>query len=122
TALKAACATGRAGLGLPPGGVLAPGMPADVLLLDLDLLDPDALMPVDPRDFVMTRATRNMIRRIYAGERLVLSDGRPTGVDIDRLHTDLRTQVRAGLPGTAALAALWPEIEDAIAAEYRGCC
>ncbi len=122
TALKAACATGRAGLGLPPGGVLAPGMPADLLLLDLDLLDPDALMPVDPRDFVMTRATRNMIRRIYAGGRLVLSDVRPTGVDIDRLHTNLRTQVRAGLPGTAALATLWPEIEDAIAAEYRGCC
>lgn len=121
-ALTAACATGRAALGLPPGGVLAEGLPADILLLDLDLLDPDALMPVDARDFVMTRATRQMIRRIYAGGRLVLSDGQPTGVDIDELHRDLRAQMRAGLPRTAALAAVWPEIEAAVAAEYRGCC
>ena len=56
-ALRAACRTGRAALGLQDGGVLDVGMPADLLILDLDGLDRDTLLPVPARDLFFARAT-----------------------------------------------------------------
>jgi len=121
-ALRAACRTGRAALGLGDGGVLAPGMPADLLLLDLGLLDRDAVMPVDPRDLLFARATSAHIAEIWAAGRRVLAEGAATGVDLPALEETLRRDYRAALPATQALRAAWPAISDEIADHYRGCC
>jgi len=122
TALRAACATGRAGLGLGEGGVLAVGMPADILTLDLERLDPDALLPVNPAELLLARASKHDVVEIYSGGRRVFADGEPTGVDSAALHRSLRTEVRAGLGDKRALREAWPRIEAAIGAHYRGCC
>lgn len=121
-ALRAACATGRAGLGLGAGGVLAAGLPADVLLLDLSALDRDALMAVDARDFVFARATKAHIVAAYSSGRLVVDNGVVTGVDLPRLENELRASMRAGLADKTDVIHAWPVIEPAIAAHYQGCC
>lgn len=121
-ALHAACRTGRASLGLGDGGVIAAGMPADLLLLDLDLLDRDAVMAVDPRDLLFARASAAHIAEVWSGGRRVLADGSVTGVDLPALEAALRDEYRAALPGTESLRAAWPAIEARINAHYKGCC
>lgn len=103
-ALRAACRTGRAALGLGDGGVLAPGM------------------PVDPRDLLFARATSAHIAEIWAAGRRVLAEGAATGVDLPALEEALRRDYRAALPATQALRAAWPAIAAEIADHYRGCC
>ncbi|MGG7564855.1 amidohydrolase family protein [Rhodovulum sp. DZ06] len=122
TALKAACATGRAGLGLPPGGEISVGAPADLLALDLPALDRDGLVAVDPRDLLMARATRTLIREAWSGGRQVIAGGRATGVDGGALHADLRAAYRAALPAKAPLYDIWPAVEACLADHYKGCC
>lgn len=121
-ALCVACRTGRAGLGLPDGGVLAPGMPADLLVLDLDMLDRDAVMSVSGEDLLFARATAAHIKEVWAGGRCLCRDGRVNGVDLDQAEADLRAAYRAGLPDTAVLRDIWPELQTAIGDHYRGCC
>ena len=79
-------------------------------------------MAVDPRAYLFTRAARSHIAAIYLGGCRVLDQGRPTGVDVDALQTDLRAALRRALPGRADLIAAWPDIEPHIAAHYGGCC
>ncbi|SDJ18605.1 amidohydrolase family protein [Aliiruegeria lutimaris] len=122
TALRAACATGRAGLGLEPGGVIAPGAPADLLLLSLARLDRDALMPVDPASYLFARGEKGDIIEAFSRGRQVIADGRLTGVDLDALQDRLRREFRAGLAGKADLIAAFPEVERGIADFYKGCC
>jgi cytosine/adenosine deaminase-related metal-dependent hydrolase len=121
-ALHAACAAGRPGLGLGPGGVLAPGMPADLLLLDLATLDRDRVTAVDPRRYLFARATKASIAEVWSRGRRVLAGGQVLGVDAPALHAQLRDAYRAAMPGKAALAAIWPDVERGIAAHYKGCC
>lgn len=121
-ALRAACRTGRAGLGLPDGGVLAPGMPADLLVLDLEGLDRDAVMTVSASDLLFARATAAHIHEVWAGGRCVCRDGRVLGIDLEATENALRKAYRAGLPATEPLRDAWPKIENVIGAHYRGCC
>ena len=121
-ALRAACRTGRAGLGLPDGGVLEVGMPADIMILDLAGLDRDALMPVSAEDLLFARATTAHVVDIWAGGQQVVQEGRVLGVDLAKLETDLRDAYRSGLSSKAELLSLWPRLEHAIGDHYRGCC
>ena len=54
---NASWANVRRAHGLPGTGAVEPGQPADCLMLDLDRLDRDAIMPVDPLDHVFACAT-----------------------------------------------------------------
>lgn len=121
-AMGAACAAGRAGLGLDPGGVLAAGLPADILLLDMAALDRDAVMAVDPRDYLFARASRAHIVETYSRGRRVVAHGSVLGVDLAALEADLRTAYRAGLPSRTPIIAAWPKIEAAVGDFYKGCC
>jgi cytosine/adenosine deaminase-related metal-dependent hydrolase len=56
-----AAGNGRRSLGLDGAGTLAPESRADLLLLDLDRLDPDRILPIDPAQLVFTRATKAAI-------------------------------------------------------------
>ena len=55
-------ANGRFANGAPGDGALRVGAPADILVLDLDALDRDAVMPVEPIDLVFARATGGACR------------------------------------------------------------
>lgn len=121
-ALRSACRTGRAALGLTDGGYLEVGMPADVLVLDLDGLDRDALMPVPAKDLLFARATATHVVDVWSAGRQVVEGGRVLGVDLAQTEASLREAYRTGLTGTAKLREVWPKLEHAIGAHYRGCC
>ncbi len=120
-ALWAACGAGRKVLGLEAGGVLAPGMPADIVLLDDAALDRDGLMATDPRTLVFARARKEALLTLMVSGRTVMEAGRLTGVDPDAAEEELRAAFRAALPTTAAQRAAWPATCGAIAAWYRDC-
>lgn len=121
-ALRAACVTGRAALGLQDGGVLEVGMPADLLILDLDALERDTLVPVPAEDLLFARATTAHVVEVWASGRQVVRKGHVLGCDLDAAETSLRAAYRAGLPATEPLRAIWPQIERAIGKHYQGCC
>ena len=121
-ALKAACVTGRAAIGMSPGGVIAQGAPADLLLLDLDRLDRDAVTDVDPRHYLFTWASQSDIAEVLSGGRTILKDGRLTDVDLEAFETEVRAQFRAAMPSTGPVRQAFAAVEPGIADFYKGCC
>lgn len=121
-ALKCATVTGRAGLGLEPGGKLDLGMPADILILDLTALDWDNLMPVPWIHYLFTRSCKAHIHQVYSKGQLVFDNGSPVGVDTQQLHSKLRSDYRSALPSMEALINCWAAIEASMEQHYRGCC
>src|SRR3979490_1356426 len=60
--LGLAVRNGRRSTGAPGTGELVPGHPADFVVLDLDGLDRDAIMPVDPLDMLFARGNAQFLR------------------------------------------------------------
>ena len=123
--LAAIVANGRFANGAPGSGALTAGEPADILMLDLDRLDRDAIMPVDPLDLLFARANQSHIARLVVSGRIVVEGGRLVGLDLDAIHSELRSRLRAGMPSRARFLSAWPHLEPAVAAFYRnggGCC
>jgi len=118
-------ANGRFANGAPGSGMLGVGAPADILVLDFDALDRDAVMPVEPVDLVFARASvAHVARLIVAGEEIV-RDGRLVRVDLAAAEGELRRQYRVNMPSRSAFLEAWGDLEPTIAAHYRdgfGCC
>jgi cytosine/adenosine deaminase-related metal-dependent hydrolase len=123
--LSAIVANGRFANGAPGPGALGVGAPADILVLDLDALDRDAVMTVEPIDLVFARAKAAHVERLLVAGREIVRDGRLTGVDLDAAENDLRRQYRARMSSRAAFLGAWGSLEPAVAEHYRaglGCC
>lgn len=114
-------ANGRHANGAPGSGRLDAGEPADVLVLDLDRLDRDPVMPVAPLDLLFARAHAAHIDALYVEGRAVIAEGGLTGVDLERVERDLRSQYRERLPVRAGYIAAWDDIAHVVAGHY-GCC
>jgi cytosine/adenosine deaminase-related metal-dependent hydrolase len=124
-ALHAALAAGRPALGAPGTGRIAPGEPADLLVLDWARLDEDALMEVEPVGLLFSRATGRHVGELVVAGRTVAREGRVLGIDLDAVQAELRAAFRAGLPSRRRFACALPELEDAIRDFYAprmGCC
>ena len=65
-----------------------------MLVLDVDRLDPDAIMPVAPIDLLFSRATAAHVGSLHVAGRAVVDDGRLTGVDLDDAHEKLLDDIR----------------------------
>src|SRR5258705_5655223 len=81
---------GRAATGAPGTGELAPGAPADFVTIDLDRLDRDRIMPVDPLELLFARGNASLVRDVVVDGRTVVSEGKPTGVDLPASEQDRR--------------------------------
>ena len=118
-------AEGRRANGVEGSGALEVGAAADLLVLDLDRIDPDRIMEVDPLDFLFARATADHIGEVIVAGRTIVAQGRCLGVDLDAVHAELRARYRAGLSGRSEFLAAWADIEPAAADFFRGmagCC
>jgi cytosine/adenosine deaminase-related metal-dependent hydrolase len=123
--LSAVVANGRFANGAPGPGALSIGAPADILVLDLDALDRDAVMAVEPIDLVFARATAAHVARLMVAGREIVRDGRLTGIDLQAAEGALRRQYREKMPSRARFLEAWSNLEPAVAEHYRsglGCC
>ncbi len=112
-------------------GRIAPGEPADIVLLDWDALDDDALFPdIDPLQLLLARANGTHIAQVVAGGRTVVDQGCVLGIDEPALRAELLARMRGALAGDPAHAA-WRAAVSALAEDlapfYRhghfgGCC
>jgi len=118
-------AHGRLANGAPGEGSLGPGQPADILVLDLDRLDPDMIMPVAPIDLLFARANAAHIERLYVAGREVVREGNVVGIDLEAAQARLREDYRARMGGRRAFLDAWGRLEPLAAQHYRGmvgCC
>ena len=123
--LQAATARGRASLGVAGTGCIAEGEPADWITLDMDQLDRDGIMPVDPKDLLFARATRAHVDEVVVAGRVIVRGGKLVHRDLDQVQDELRNQYRRTLSQRDDLLTAWPQIETAVAEYYRqraGCC
>jgi cytosine/adenosine deaminase-related metal-dependent hydrolase len=102
------------------GGIIEAGAPADLLLVDYDALDDDALRDdLDPVDLLFSRATaRHMSELIVAG-RTVVKDGRVLGVDLEAARKEVMLRMRAGQPSMASFAAALSQLDRALAEQME---
>lgn len=90
-ALKMATAGGRAALGLPPGD-LTPGMPADLIAVELDS---PALVPLnDVEAQLVLGGPAVQTRHVFVDGRWVVRDGVVTQVDETALYAEARAIAR----------------------------
>ncbi|MGA7975136.1 MAG: amidohydrolase family protein [Pseudolabrys sp.] len=124
-ALRMAVGNGRLSVtNVDDGGTIAPGAPADLLLLDWAALDDDRLFEqIDPLDLLFSRAAAKHISELIVGGRTVVKDGKVLGADLPDARAEVIARMRAAMPDNAALAAALPALERVVAAHFEpGCC
>jgi len=118
---------------LAVGGRIAPGAAADLVLLDWDALDDDALFAdTDPLDLLLARANGSHVAKVLIGGRVVVDAGRVQGIDEPALRAELLARMRSALAADRAGATSWRDTVRALADDlgpfYRrgqmmgGCC
>ena len=122
--LAMAVRNGRRVVGAPGPGALSPGEPADFTVLDLDALDRDAVMSVDPLDMLFARGNAGAVRDVVVAGRTVVRGGAVMGVDLPAIEAELRGLYRASVPQYQAFERAWRPYEHAVEAWFRGqgCC
>ena len=111
---------GRAATGAPGPGELKPGAPADFVVIDLDRLDRDAIMPVDPLELLFARGNASMVRDVVVDGRTVVREGKPTGVDLPAMEQELRGIYRDGVKQFGRLERVWAPLAGALGSWFEG--
>jgi cytosine/adenosine deaminase-related metal-dependent hydrolase len=117
-----AVAAGRRATGAPGGGRLEVGAPADFVVVDLDLLDRDAILPVDPLQLLFARGNMSHVVESVVAGRCIMKDGIITGVDLPTLETELRQLYRANVPRFADFQNAWRRIEPVVSGWFQQQC
>lgn len=122
--LALAVCNGRRAIGAPGRGALEQGAAADFVVLDIGHLDWDAIMPVDPLSLLFARGNTSCIRDVVVNGCTISRDGKPTGVDLDAMETELRKMYRNHVPRYRAFEQAWTPFEGAVSQWFRsqGCC
>ena len=98
------------------GGIVEIGAPADLLLLDYDALDDDALRDdLDPMDLVFSRVTARHMHELIVAGRTVVRDGRVLGIDLEAARKEVMLRMRSGQPAMASFAAALSQLDRALA-------
>src|SRR5258705_8139293 len=105
---------GREATGAPGNGEPAPGAPADFVTIELDRLDRDAIMPVDPVELLFARGNASVVRDVVVDGKTIVRDGKPTGVDLLAIEQELRGMYRAGVKQFSGLERAWAPLVGAL--------
>jgi cytosine/adenosine deaminase-related metal-dependent hydrolase len=109
----------RSVLNNEPSGRLAPGEPADMLLLDWHALDDERLRAdVDPLDLLFARTCARHIRELIVGGRTVVRDGKLTGIDFPGLRDELLARLRIGISASSGFLSALNELDGVVAAQF----
>jgi cytosine/adenosine deaminase-related metal-dependent hydrolase len=117
----ALCAHGRrAVLGEDGGGVIAPGAPADLIVLDAAAMLPDDLgREIDLLDLLLTRMTKRHVKALIVGGREVVRDARCVSVDLPAMEAELNDQARRAAAETLVDEARLARLQAAVRDFYR---
>ena len=101
-------------------GVVAPGGPADLVVLDYAAMAEDV---IDDRtgeiEILLARATYAHVRSVVADGREIVRDGRVLGIDGPALTAELRAQAVANSAAGDEFAPLLHRYQDAVRAFYN---
>ena len=113
---------GRSAVGAPGTGALEPGEAADLMVIDLERLDRDAIMPVDPLSLLFARGNASYIRDVIVAGRTIVADGKPTGVDLPAIENELRGLYRSTVSRYAPFGEAWPRLEGPLKSWFGDRC
>lgn len=101
-------------------GELAPGHPADLVVLDYAAFAADVLRDglTGELDLALGRATRHHVSTVIANGREIVRDGQPSGVDLDQLSADLFAQAAHGIDEKMELLPLVKRYQAALRNHY----
>lgn len=116
--LSLAIRNGRRATGAPGTGELAPGAPADFVVLDLDRLDRDAIMDVDPVELLFARGNASHVIDVVVDGRTIVKDGNPISIDVAGVEQELRGMYRNGLHRLSRFEQAWKPLESTLAKWY----
>jgi cytosine/adenosine deaminase-related metal-dependent hydrolase len=105
---------GRRATGAPGTGELLPGAPADFVTIDLDRLDRDQIMPVDPLELLFARGNASMVRDVVVDGRFVVGEGRCMAVDLPAIENELRSMYRATARQMSGLQRAWQPLSASL--------
>lgn len=105
---------GRRATGAPGTGELAVGAPADFVTIDLDRLDRDQIMPVDPVELLFARGNASMVRNVVVDGNTIVSEGRCVGIDLPAIEQELRGIYRANARRMIGLQRAWPRLSASL--------
>ena len=109
---------GRCATGAPGTGELEPGAPADFVVLDLDKLDRDAIMDVDPLELLFARGNASLVTQVVVNGRTIVNDGYPIGVDLADVERELRDMYRKNVGQFSRFERAWPQLENVLTNWY----
>ena len=113
---------GRNAVGAPGIGELTAGAPADFVVLDLDRLDRDQIMDVDPLELLFARGNASMVRDVVVNGRTVVAGGVVAGVDLPAIDKELRRLYRLGADKMSGFQQAWAPLEAELSRWYRAQC
>jgi cytosine/adenosine deaminase-related metal-dependent hydrolase len=77
-------------------GEIAPGAPADIVVLDYDAMAYDVIEGmIDPLDVFLTRASARYVKDVYVAGRQIVREGRVLGIDLPTIEREVVAQARA---------------------------
>ena len=122
--LAAVLANGRRSVtNTDAGGALAPGAPADLLLIDWEKLDEDRLRDdLDPLDLLFARATMRHVKELIVAGKTVMRDGAVAGIDLHAMNAELLARFRHGIAQNTTLTAALPHLERAVHNHFETPC
>jgi cytosine/adenosine deaminase-related metal-dependent hydrolase len=100
-------------------GQLAPGAPADAVVLALDALAPDAVAGLaSVSDLVLGRARAQFVTDVVVAGRHVVAGGKVTGVDEDAIVAEQAAQAGLSADAVAAMRPVVTRVQAAVRAAY----
>lgn len=101
-------------------GKLIAGAPADLLVLDYDLLSYDLIDDmIEPLEVVLTRANTKHVKSLFVAGREIVRDGVVTGVDLPAIEREVIAQTKRYAAKTLGLKPLLERSQATLAEYYR---
>ncbi len=110
---------GRRATGAPGSGELIAGNPADYVMIDLDRLDRDRIMPVDSMALLFARGNASLVKNVVVAGKTIVRDGVCSGVDLPVVEDELRAMYRANAGKLGRFQRMWPALSERLSGWFE---
>ncbi|MFB6416440.1 MULTISPECIES: amidohydrolase family protein [Bradyrhizobium] len=110
---------GRRATGAPGSGELVAGNPADFVVIDLDRLDRDGIMPADPMALLFARGNASLVREVVVAGKAIVRDGVCAGVDLPAIEQELRGMYRTNAGKFVNFQRMWLPLSERLSGWFE---